>query len=189
VERRRQGLCFNCDEPFVRGHVCKRFFYLETDDYINDEPADTAAADGHAAAHLEAPADQEATANSLVVSLHAVAGIRPPNVMLLPVFIKGERFLALLDTGSMHNFVHRAAMRRLGLSPTGGEELRVTVANGDRLACEGIARDVPIRIGDEDFAITCIGLNLGAFDFIIGFDFLRTLGPMLWDCDALTLSF
>ena len=22
VERRRQGLCFNCDEPYVRGHVC-----------------------------------------------------------------------------------------------------------------------------------------------------------------------
>jgi predicted aspartyl protease len=109
--------------------------------------------------------------------------------MLLPVFIKGERFLALLDTGSTHNFVQGAAMRRLGLSPTGGEKLRVTVANGDRLACEGIARDVPIRIGEEDFSITCVGLNLGAFDFIIGFDFLRTLGPMLWDCDALTLSF
>jgi len=25
--------------------------------------------------------------------------------MLVPVFIKGERFLALLDTGSTHNFV------------------------------------------------------------------------------------
>jgi hypothetical protein len=109
--------------------------------------------------------------------------------MLLPMFIKGERFLTLLDPGSTHNFVHGAAMRRLGLSPTGGEKLRVTVANSDRLACEGIARDVPIRIRDEDFAITSVGLNLGAFDFIIGFDFLRTLGPMLWDCDALTLSF
>jgi hypothetical protein len=51
VEQRRQGLYFNCDEPFVRCHVCKQLFYLETDDYIDDMPADTAAA------HLEAPAD------------------------------------------------------------------------------------------------------------------------------------
>jgi hypothetical protein len=29
MERRRQGLCYNCDEPFVRGHHCQRLFYLE----------------------------------------------------------------------------------------------------------------------------------------------------------------
>ena len=46
LERRRQGLCFNCDEPYVPGHVCQRLFYLESGDYIvEDEPAaDVAAA-------------------------------------------------------------------------------------------------------------------------------------------------
>jgi hypothetical protein len=29
TERRRQGLCYNCDEPFVRGHHCQCLFYLE----------------------------------------------------------------------------------------------------------------------------------------------------------------
>jgi hypothetical protein len=29
AERRRQGLCYNCDELFVRGHHCQRLFYLE----------------------------------------------------------------------------------------------------------------------------------------------------------------
>jgi hypothetical protein len=27
-DRRAQGLCFNCDEKFVRGHCCKRIFYI-----------------------------------------------------------------------------------------------------------------------------------------------------------------
>jgi hypothetical protein len=27
-ERRRQGLCYNCDEQFVRGHKCPRLFCL-----------------------------------------------------------------------------------------------------------------------------------------------------------------
>jgi hypothetical protein len=35
-ERRRQGLCYNCDEPFVRGHQCKRVFYLEACDFTDD---------------------------------------------------------------------------------------------------------------------------------------------------------
>jgi hypothetical protein len=37
VERRCQGLCYNCDEPFVRGHQCKRLFYLESGDYADDD--------------------------------------------------------------------------------------------------------------------------------------------------------
>jgi hypothetical protein len=35
-EWRRQGLCYNCDEPYIHGHVCERLFYLESDDFINE---------------------------------------------------------------------------------------------------------------------------------------------------------
>jgi hypothetical protein len=63
------------------------------------------------------------------------------------------------------------------------------VANGDHLACEGITHNVSIRIGNEDFSIMCVGNHLGCFDFILGVDYLRTLGPLLWDFEALTMSF
>jgi hypothetical protein len=53
----------------------------------------------------------------------------------------------------------------------------------------GIACNVPISIGGEDFSITCVGLDLGYFDFILGVDFLWTLGPILWDFEAMTLAF
>src|SRR3990170_4776347 len=39
LERRRQGLCFNCDETYMPGHVCPRLFYLEAADYIEEDPA------------------------------------------------------------------------------------------------------------------------------------------------------
>jgi hypothetical protein len=42
LERRRQGLCFNCDEPYVRGHQCQRLFFLEADDFLDDAVVDTA---------------------------------------------------------------------------------------------------------------------------------------------------
>jgi len=111
LEHRRQGLCFNCDEPYVPRHVCQRLFYLESGDYlVEDEPA---------APEVEATQEQE-PANAFVVSLHALAGIRTDNTMLLPVVIQGERLLALLDTGSTHNFLQGDIMRRLGLQPAGG---------------------------------------------------------------------
>jgi len=91
--------------------VCKRLFYLEVDDYIVETPVE--ATEDTPSSELAGP--EMAAANALVVSLQAVAGIRAANSMLLPVVIKGERFLALLDTGSTHNFVSGETMRRLGL--------------------------------------------------------------------------
>ncbi|XP_044983533.1 uncharacterized protein LOC123450250 [Hordeum vulgare subsp. vulgare] len=131
----------------------------------------------------------DSTATACVVSLHALAGIRHERTMLLPVTIHGEQLVALLDTGSTHNFLPEATMRRLAIPTTGGERLRITVANGDRLQCHGLARDVPITIGGEHFSITCAGIDLGCFDFILGVDFLRTLGPIVWDFHALTMTF
>ncbi|KAK1696233.1 hypothetical protein QYE76_012930 [Lolium multiflorum] len=184
LERRRLGLCFNCDDPYTPGHVCPRLFYLETVDVEEGDPTTGPVA---AASEMARPTDAAATA--FVVSLHALAGIRHERTMLLPVTIQGEPLVALLDTGSTHNFLPAATMRRLALQPTGGDTLHVTVANGDRLHCHGVVQHVPLTIGDEHFVITCAGINLGCFDFILGVDFLRTLGPILWDFDALTMTF
>jgi hypothetical protein len=104
--------------------------------------------------------------------------------MVVYTTIQGQRLLALLDTGSTHNFIQGAAMQKLGLATAAGDQLRVTVANGDRLRCVGVARDVPVMIAGEQYHITCVGIDLGCFDFILGVDFLRTLGPITWDFDA-----
>ena len=42
-------------------------------------------------------------------------------MMLLPVTIHGECLVALLDTGSTHNFLPETTIWRLALQPTGGE--------------------------------------------------------------------
>jgi hypothetical protein len=161
---------------------------LETVDYVEaDTPAEELGELPPPATVETAPAATTATA--FVMSLHALAGIRHERTMLLPVTIHDERLVALLDTGSTHNFLPVATMRRLALQPTGGDHLRVTVANGDRLRCHGLVQQVPITIGDEHFTITCAGINLGCFDFILGVEFLRTLGPILWDFDTLTVTF
>jgi len=163
VERRRQGLCYNYDEPYIRGHQCQRLFFLEVSDYTSDGE------DGAAAAAADTlPAEEAAP----VISLHAIAGIRTEDTMLLPVYIHGHRLTALLDSGSTHNFVHMDLMRRMGLA-TSTTKTHVTVANGDRMPCGVVARNVALHI-DEEFTISCLGIDLGGFDVILGVDYLRT---------------
>ncbi|KAK1628363.1 hypothetical protein QYE76_002678 [Lolium multiflorum] len=171
LERRRQGLCFNCDEKYAPGHTCARLFYLET---VDDADVEALTAELAAATVTEAGVTTYAPvdASAFVVSLHAMAGIKTAKTMLLPVTINGERLTALVDTGSTHNFLSSTAMRRLALQPAGAETY-----------------SVPVLVGDEPFSIDCVGLDLGCYDFILGVDFLSTLGPILWDLDVLSLIF
>jgi len=67
-ERRRQGLCYNCDERYVRGHKCPRLFYLEVADFDEEAPADD-----NPSADKQPP----------LISLHAVTGVRAENTMKL----------------------------------------------------------------------------------------------------------
>jgi hypothetical protein len=168
--------------------VCACLFYLETVDDGEVEALTTkldATTLSEAGDTTYGPVD----ATAFVVSRHAMAGIKTAKTMLLPVTIHGERLTALVDTGSTHNFLSGNAMQRLALQPAGAEQFSVTIANGDRLTCQGVARQVPIVIGDEPFSIDYVGIDLGCYDFILGVDFLSTLGPILWDLDVLTLIF
>ena len=123
-----------------------------------------------------------------MISLHAIAGNRTEDMILLPVYIHGHRLTALLDSGSTHNFVHVDLMRRMGLA-TSTTNTHVTVANGDRMPCGLVACNVAMHIGKEDFTISCLGIDLGGFDVILGVDYLRTLGPILWDFEKLCMAF
>ena len=64
-ERRRLGLCYNCDEKFGRGHnrVCKRLFLLEGVVEDNED------------------VEEGATETSPHFSLHAIAGVHFSDTM------------------------------------------------------------------------------------------------------------
>jgi hypothetical protein len=169
AERRRQGLCFNCDEKFVRGHHCTHLFYTEYD----NEAADDEGSWPTAEENIEP-----------VISLYAVTGITSGETMRLVVEING------CSLRSTHSFINEDVVQRLALPVQPARDgLRVTVANGDRLISKGIYRTLRLSIGNAVFDVDCYALSLGGFDVILGTQWLRALGPILWDFAKLTMSF
>ena len=97
--------------------------------------------------------------------------------------------MALLDSGSTHTFVSGDIAWRVGIHFEPCPGTGVVVANGERVACRGLAHDVGIRIADEVFSVDCYTIPMDKWDMVLGVNFLRTLGPILWDFDDLCMAF
>jgi hypothetical protein len=170
--KREKNECFNCPAQFSREHlkVCpmKGIFLLHMD---NDNPL-----------------EETEEVDEPRVSLHAITGLAAAETMQLIVRIDDQTLGALVDSGSTHSFISAAAACRLHLEPLLGPGLHVTVANGDRVASAEICRDVHIFIDDEEFITDLFVILLGGYDMVLGVQWLRTLGPILWDFEQCHMS-
>jgi hypothetical protein len=126
AERRRLGLCYNCNKPYSRGHnrVCRCIFYIDSVELAEDEPTE------------EAP----------VYSLDVVVGVPVRGTLQLEVQVGATTLIALIDTGSTHCFIGEATAQRAGLPVAPRSRLTATMANGERIDWPGILRQAPIVI-------------------------------------------
>ncbi|XP_066396035.1 uncharacterized protein [Miscanthus floridulus] len=126
---------------------------------------------------------------SPLISLHAITGICTENTMQLCLSISMYELMALLDSGSTHNFISTAVVHCVGQHFHDSLGANVVVANGDHVTCHGMAQNIAINITDEHFAMDCYTIPLDYYDVVLGISFLHTLGPILWDFDDLCMAF
>lgn len=139
----------------------------------------------------ETDGEEEAEPKSEVVeiSLHAITGTVASQIMRVPAKIKGCSLMALLDTGSSHNFLNRAWVSRIGMKAEEGARLSVMVANGEKLPCMGHLPGIPIEIQGNQFQVDFFVISLEGCDAVLGAQWLATLGSILWDFALLTVAF
>nr|CAB3446888.1 unnamed protein product [Digitaria exilis] len=88
---------------------------------------------------------------------------------------------------SGHPLENLALSHHLNLVMEAKPGLTVRVANGDRVPYAGVCRAALIVIDQEEFVRDLFVLPLGGFNIVLGCDWLRILGPILWDLKALTM--
>jgi len=173
AQRCLEGLCFNCPEKFSKEHAkqCtgKGVYYQLDADALTSEDS--------------------SSNDDLKISVAAITGIQTSATLQLTATLQEASTVALIDSGSTHSFIDESTARRLGLVPTPRPGLSVGVANGDRVAAAGVCKAVHISIGTEEFVVDLFVIPLGSVNIVLGCDWLRTLGPILWDCTNLTMVF
>lgn len=109
--------------------------------------------------------------------------------MQLTVKVGNIDLVALLDSGSTHNFIAEEAAARAGVALQPRTGMNVLVANGDCLASSGRCRAMGLRIGEEYYNIDCYAIPLDSFDIVLDVKWLCTLGLIPWDFEHLQMSF
>lgn len=127
--------------------------------------------------------------DDVTVSLHALTGIHTSDTIQLATRVASDTLHALVDSGSTHCFISTGAAQRLGLHPTPRPGLTVGVANGDRVPADGICCGVPFTIAGEPFIFDIYVIPLAGYEMILGCQWLKTLGPILWDFATHSMSF
>lgn len=123
------------------------------------------------------------------ISLHAISGIPTSQKMRIPCVIKETRVVLLADTGSTHNFLSTKLAAQLGLEPNKHTAVEVMVANGERLSSKGKCSAVPVWLEGTLFTLEFFLIDLQGYDSILGLQWLKTLGLILWDFTVLSMSF
>jgi hypothetical protein len=107
----------------------------------------------------------------------------------LKVELGAASVVALLDTGSTHNFISEAAALSSGLPIQPRPRLTATVANGEKVSCPGVLRQAPVTIDGREFRVDLFVMPLARFDVLLGTVWMATLGPIIWDFTTRTMTF
>ena len=190
-ERRRKGLCFNCDEKFQPGHHCKsaKLFLLEGLHPFQDSSsnAQLVELDDSEATLLHLDEDKsihsrvESKVGEAEITLYAFLGSPSPGTMRIQGKINGHCLVILIDTGSTYNFVDAAMISVLHLPLEPSVTFEVKVANGASIRTQGVCSNVKVAMQGRVFAVDLNALALGDCELVLGTQWLRTLGLIQWD--------
>jgi hypothetical protein len=107
----------------------------------------------------------------------------------LRAMVKDKLMLILVDCGSSHNFISSSFLQKCGISPVSMPSKKVTVANGETLITDKQVENFEWWLQGFTFITDMKVLDVGPYDAILGYDWLKPRSPMICHCENKTLSF
>uniref|UniRef100_A0A453DDL0 Reverse transcriptase domain-containing protein n=1 Tax=Aegilops tauschii subsp. strangulata TaxID=200361 RepID=A0A453DDL0_AEGTS len=181
--RRARGLCFKCGERWGKDHTCPTTVQMHVVEELLELFATEEVLDENNRESSELNED-----NLCTISKQAVDGSTGPGVMQLHAWIQGEEMSLLVDSGSSSSFVDRHLAAKLNGVCKLPKVCRVKVADGVVLICDSFIPQCQWTSQGDEFTTDFKLLSLGAYDAILGMDWLRKHSPMHIDWEAQQMS-
>jgi len=104
-------------------------------------------------------------------------------------FVGSQPIHILIDLGSTQNFLDSATAKRLRCEVLKIPLIGVAVADGAKLNYQAMCKGFTFVILKSTYVTDLNIVPLGSCDMVLGVQWLSTLGPILWDFEALTVEF
>jgi hypothetical protein len=101
-----KGLFYNCDDKYFPGHKCKEqnLFMAISEDISEEDEETPSMSKSPESTDITPPLDRLEV--EPVISLNALTTFSAPQTLNLIGYIKHQKVIILVDSGSTHNFIH-----------------------------------------------------------------------------------
>ncbi|KAM0887617.1 hypothetical protein ACQ4PT_028880 [Festuca glaucescens] len=183
--RRANNLCFRCGDKYDPTHQCHKKPAAEL--HVTELEQQAEILSEEVLNLMELHDLEEATQLSL--SIHAMAGTEGSETLRLRAMVGNQVLLILVDSGSSNSFINASMAERLQCSRQTIESVPVKIANGQYMHCTEMVPDLTWWCQGETFSTSLRVLELGAYDAILGIDWLKQHSPMVTDWENHCLAF
>jgi hypothetical protein len=148
VECQLKGLCYNCDDKYFPGHKCKeQNIFMAISEDISEEDVETPlVSESPEITDITPPSDPPEV--EPIISFNALTGFSAPQTLKLVSYIKHQKVIILVDSGSTHNFIHRCIAQETHFYIHAVNNFQIMIANGGSMKCGGHCENVRLQIGD-----------------------------------------
>lgn len=175
--RRTNGLCFKCGDKYDPTHQCTKKQATELNALEAEEAAELLSEEVLNMMELQDMAD----AKELSLSLNAIAGKDASETIRLRALVDNQVLIILIDSGSSGSFINANLVSRLRCSVQKTTPVTVKLPNEQFLSCDSVVPDFTWWTQGETFHTPMRVLNIGAYDAILGVDWLKRHGPIKGD--------
>jgi hypothetical protein len=138
---------------------------------------------------LELLEETPVPASCCLLSLDALAGTAGEETIRLRALVGNQIMLLLVDSGSTHTFVNKVFAERAGCTISPATPLSVKVANGETMNSQAQVKGLTWWTQGHTFVDDMRILDIGAYDAILGVNWLKQFGTTTTDWVDKNISF
>jgi hypothetical protein len=170
AERQLKGLCYHYDDKYFPGHKCKeQNLFMAISEEISEEDEETPSmSESPESTDITPPSDPPKV--EPVISLNALTSFSAPQTLKLIGYIKHQKVIILVDSGSTHNFIHRRIAQETHCYIHAVNNFQIMIANGGSMKCGGCCENVRLQIGDYHLKSHMFSIDMGDCDIVLGAD-------------------
>jgi hypothetical protein len=105
-----------------------------------------------------------------IISLNALTSFSAPQTLKLIGYIKHQKVIILVDSGSTHNFIHRCIAQETHCYIHVVNNFQIMIANGGSMKCGGRCENEHLQIGAYHLKYHMFAIDMGSCDIVLGPD-------------------